>query len=236
MPRSLATGRTTVSSRSTVANRFITRNFGSGLRFSGTAGGGVVMTSLMTAPAAFTVTGWFKRTRRGVNEMLIGHNTSNAKIGFVGNNWFVRIINGGGSDSAMAAPLADGWHFFALTRDSSNIVKISVDGQASQALFSSAAQSGDWPVSRVARSEVDQNFLGDMDEVRIWAVALSDSQIADLYYRGTVPQTGLFLEYLFNEGSGTTATDTSATGNNGTISSASYISTGLPTMLRSTAS
>ena len=65
-----------------------------------------------------------------------------------------------------------------------------------------------------------------LDEPRIWKRALTATEVSDLYYngltRGSAMSTGLVGEWLFNEGSGTTALDTSGSGNNGTITGATY--------------
>lgn len=213
---------TQFKSRDAATNRFALRDMGTSLRFDGT--GEVLMDSLMTAPNQFTVATWFKKTRDGSAEFLTGNETGDtSKIGFFGGNFFIRIIDGGSSDSSISEPTDRDWHFLVVTRDADDVVRLSLDGAAQQTLFSGSAQTGDWTVRRLARSETGQRFIGNMDEFRIWALALSDSQIADMYYRNIVPTTGLFLEYLLDEGSGTTATDTSSTSNDGTISGATYV-------------
>ena len=63
---------------------------------------------------------------------------------------------------------------------------------------------------------------GIIDEPRIWNRALSATEIASMYFNNIVPRDGLVGEWLFNEGSGTTALDTSGNGNNGTITGATY--------------
>lgn len=65
-------------------------------------------------------------------------------------------------------------------------------------------------------------FNGKMDEVRFHNYALSSTEVSNLYFNNIVPRTGLVGEWLFNEGSGTTALDTSGNGNNGTITGATY--------------
>lgn len=195
---------------------------GTALRFDGT--GEVLMNAMMSAPGQFTLALWFRKTRNGTTEFLTGNATGDtSKIGFASGSFFIRIISGGSSDTSITEPKDRRWHFLVVTRDGSNVIRYSLDGAAQQVLFSGAAQSGSWTIRRLARSEIGQNFIGDMDETRVWAIALTDSQIANLYYDNIVPITGLFLEYLLDEGSGTTADDTSSTGNDGVISGATYI-------------
>lgn len=66
------------------------------------------------------------------------------------------------------------------------------------------------------------NFEGVIDEPRIWNRALTPQEVSDLYFNDIVPTDGLVAEYLFDEGSGTTALDTSGNSNNGTITGATY--------------
>jgi peptidoglycan/xylan/chitin deacetylase (PgdA/CDA1 family) len=73
------------------------------------------------------------------------------------------------------------------------------------------------------RTDGTQDLLGAIDEARIWSRALSATEVQNLYLYNDVPRNGLVAEYLFNEGSGTTATDSSGNGNNGTITGATYV-------------
>ncbi|MBN2486011.1 MAG: T9SS type A sorting domain-containing protein [Bacteroidales bacterium] len=61
-------------------------------------------------------------------------------------------------------------------------------------------------------------FKGQIDEVRFWSVSRSAAEISDnLYESLTGNETGLIGYWDFNEGSGTVATDKSATSNDGTV-------------------
>lgn len=216
------TADTQFKARTATANRLALRDMETALRFDGT--GEILMDAMMSAPNQFTIAMWFRKTRNGSTEFLTGNATGDtSKIGFASGNFFIRIISGGSSDATIVEPKDRRWHFLVVTRDASDVVRLSLDGAAQQTLFSGAAQSGSWTIRRLARSEIGQNFIGDMDEIRVWALAFSDTQIADLYYRNVVSTTGLFLEYLLDEGSGTAATDTSSTSNDGVISGATYV-------------
>ena len=54
------------------------------------------------------------------------------------------------------------------------------------------------------------------DGLRLWQVVLTQAQVQDLYYRNIKPSTP-YLEWLFDEGSGTTAADTSGNGRSGDL-------------------
>lgn len=71
------------------------------------------------------------------------------------------------------------------------------------------------------RNNTQGVWNGIIDEPRIWNRALTATEVANMYYNNIVPRDGLVGEWLFNEGSGTTALDTA--GNNpGTITGATY--------------
>ncbi|MGE0273181.1 MAG: choice-of-anchor C family protein [Alphaproteobacteria bacterium] len=71
---------------------------------------------------------------------------------------------------------------------------------------------------------IGQDFNGEVDYLRIWNGVLSAPEIA-AHAGGAMPSdySSALLAYEFNEGSGTTAVDHSAAGNNGTVTGASYV-------------
>ena len=67
------------------------------------------------------------------------------------------------------------------------------------------------------------NWDGKIDEVQLWNTALTQSEIQQ--YMSTPPtgnEAGLIGYWNFNEGSGSTVTDLSGNGNNGTINGATW--------------
>ena len=133
------------------------------------------------------------------------------------------------------------WHHVAVTLNggstiTSNAVKMYVDGQ----LISTGSGSKLWQHGgniRIGRNGgtkfhtgdeggSGESFYGDIDEVRIWNVERTASQIADAK-DGTLngDETGLVTYYNFQENSGNTANDSQTQSNNdGTISNASWTS------------
>jgi hypothetical protein len=71
-------------------------------------------------------------------------------------------------------------------------------------------------------SGATRGFDGLIAEVRRFNTILTKSQMAHLHRSNIVPPANLISEYLLNEGSGTTAVDSSASANNGTITAATY--------------
>ena len=133
------------------------------------------------------------------------------------------------------------WHHVAVTLNggstiTTNAVKMYVDGQ----LISTGSGSKLWQHGgniRIGRNGgtkfhtgdeggSGESFYGDIDEVRIWNVERTASQIADAK-DGTLngDETGLVTYYNFQENSGNTANDSQTQSNNdGTISNASWTS------------
>lgn len=83
------------------------------------------------------------------------------------------------------------WHLAVGTFDGTN-TKVYLDG----VLQETANHSGDTPNNNTYPMYLGQygpgftTYEGDVDEVRIWNVALTQQEITDLYNDGTVPQTG----------------------------------------------
>ena len=72
-------------------------------------------------------------------------------------------------------------------------------------------------------SNYENYYNGHIDEVSLWSQALSESEIQS--YMSTSPtgsESGLVGYWNFNEGSGSTLTDQTSNGNNGTISGATW--------------
>ncbi len=76
----------------------------------------------------------------------------------------------------------------------------------------------DYGSSSVGRgATADRWFDGDIDELRIWNRALSDTEIAELCPVAPPVDEGLELHWTFEDSSGTTILDMSGNGRNGTI-------------------
>lgn len=72
-------------------------------------------------------------------------------------------------------------------------------------------------------------FDGNIDEVSLWNVSLTQSQIQDMMCNGLVgSESGLMGYWKFNEGTGTTTSDYSGNGNNGTLIGPPTWSTDVP--------
>src|SRR5690606_3008108 len=70
-----------------------------------------------------------------------------------------------------------------------------------------------------------QAFRGSIDNVRVYNSALTPAQVKSVYYNENhLINSSLKGYWKFNEGSGTSATDSSGNSNTGTITGASYSS------------
>lgn len=162
-------------------------------------------------------------TQSGANIILIrGSSSSNTNYISMDNN---NLINFGIHDSIgwshpnSSAITSGVWHHVAMTY-ATGVAQIGyVDGVqvANVSMVGRDTLSGPTtPLYIGSLYDGTTAFGGNIDDVRIWNVALSASQIANLYYN-VIPRSGLVGEWLFSEGSGTTANDTSGNSNTGTI-------------------
>ena len=185
---------------------------------------------------AFTFSLWVKPgTFSGNDNFILGDVNSNAhflrtksatKIHLKISGTQVSFTESGGNDVVLNT-----WQHLMITRDASNNVKAFRNGAS---FGSTGTLSGNFEVNAIGEvySVGTFNFLGSIDEVGIWTSDQS-ANISSIYNSGvpnnlndlSTPPTAW---YRFEEGSGTTATDSGTGGNNGTISGATY-STDVPT-------
>jgi hypothetical protein len=123
------------------------------------------------------------------------------------------------------------WYHLAFVY-SGGTVTCYVNGTSLGSVSASMGTSTGYPLSIGATdySTYFQEFwTGSIDEVRIWNTALSATTInANKYKTVPVNSSNLVAYYRFDEESGTTATDFSSTGNNGTVHSGSQYTTSTP--------
>lgn len=73
-----------------------------------------------------------------------------------------------------------------------------------------------------AQNPATESFNGYFDETAIGTGLLTEQQAYDIFTKSTYPTNSLWSLLKYDEGSGTTATDSSGNGNNGTITDATY--------------
>jgi hypothetical protein len=107
-----------------------------------------------------------------------------------------------------------GWHHFAAVfDDGSNSLKLYVDGAEAASLSTTASVNysglgSNTVIGRHGNLGTTTDFTGVVDDVRVYIHPLSAKEVGELY--------GLVGHWKLTETSGTTATDASSQGNNGT--------------------
>jgi hypothetical protein len=117
---------------------------------------------------------------------------------------------------------ADGqWHFVAHVIGSSvGGQKLYVDGEL-KASGTKSSSDFDWQTTLNIGFSQDASpnyFNGTIDEVRVWSVARSQSEVQhDMTSSLAGNESGLLMYWRFNDGSGTSATDATVNGHSGTL-------------------
>lgn len=217
------------------------RPFGTSLGLLGTGNGSVSVgnTTAFHASIATTVTvaGWIKPlTRRGTifnkragsggsyRRFALEHTTTTSPVRF-----YVENTTGTGTGAIATAPDATAtptgaWTHVAGTYNGS-FVGLYINGvKVAQTALTGAIRQDNNQVTIGSFASGSTIFGGLLDELSVWTVALSDTQIAMLYDHGIFPPTGLLARYDMDEGTGTTLTDRTGNGYNGTINGGTWSS------------
>ena len=201
-------------------------------------------------PGYFTVMFWFKRTadnsgnsNHGINNIMYSKGSDgdndNIEIGSEGNNLEIYLDSGAGDDRlTYDAGLSNNiWYHATVTydKDQSNETTLYIDGSA-VANWSDASskldQSTGSPVTIGDTDHISAPFTGLIDEVAVWTITLTSSQVSAIYNSGngisdvtTSYSSSLELYIKFeqnlNDDSGNSHNG-SFSGSSGTNSSATY--------------
>lgn len=228
MARVQASGRVAVSGRVAASGRYTPRTTPYALDFN-QATSRVDLGTDFVGVGDITVTcRMFVRSLGGGN---VGRLLNNVKfvISTAGSN-IIRVFSDGSTaaTSATNAYQFNRWYFLSITRTSAGVTNIYINN----ALTGSANQSGGTPSSaglenlsignRVAG---DRGYDGILSNLRIFNRILTATELTDVYLAMSPPSdaaTSQLAYYALTEGSGSTASDTSGNGRNGTISNATY--------------
>jgi hypothetical protein len=116
---------------------------------------------------------------------------------------------------------ANTWHHLAVTmKESTRQVTIYIDGvQKAQGTLSGDSSVGNTKPVRFGRNggTGDYYWEGKLDDIRIWNVTRTASEIAANYDTLSGSTTSLVGRWRFDEGSGTTAADSTSPGQNATL-------------------
>ncbi|MFZ4621461.1 MAG: LamG-like jellyroll fold domain-containing protein, partial [Bacteroidota bacterium] len=211
---------------------------GNGLTFSGTSKFVDIASNAALTSSSFTVEMWLKIGATWSWSAVIDKGRN------IGSNWYILTTNSGNGDVQGALfGMAGGaelgyqwgdanWHHIAATFDGVN-QKFYVDG----VLRSSTTGVVYSPTNSTIRIGGRQDttvfslnpFNGNIDEVRLWNTARTQSEIQQSYSSLSGNESGLVSYFRFDESSGTTAFDATGNGRNGTLVN------GLPRSIPSTA-
>ncbi|MBF0192256.1 MAG: PD40 domain-containing protein [Magnetococcales bacterium] len=171
----------------------------------------------ITGTSARTIETWIKTTTLDRAFLYWGSASSGAKwLMRTESNGSLRVEISGGSLSGTTSISDGNWHHVAVTFENDgtpNITdcKLYVDGvqetsfYAKNSLAINTASSSD---VLIGKDNFSRYFTGQLDELRIWSVARTATEIADYKNRtldGT--ETGLAVYYKFDEGYGSVLED-----------------------------
>lgn len=215
-----------IKGRTISGDRIKVRDFGTALSFNGTSAR-VDGTPLKNVPSGATVAMWFKVfTPVSASAQQLLNNSSNSSdrlsMGISTDGSLRGCYFNGTTTPSSSSPAGilkpNQWYFAVLTFDGTT-ARLYLNSILQVGGLSPATTSGS--TFNLASRGAANFFNGLIDSVRAWNRILSVDEINSLYYKGTVPLTPE-IEWLFNEGSGSTALDSSGNGFNGTIQNATY--------------
>jgi hypothetical protein len=186
-------------------------------------------TSLLNNLSQFTMYGWISPENYGSDIGFFGQNDC-IEFGFYDANTIIGWTNYGGFVSWVfndATFSLNTMHHIVLVGSGYDL-KIYVDGDLKATGGSSTSNYStstyDFNIGGGGIWDASGNwFNGSIDEVAIWNIALDSTQIqANLYSELSGSENGLISYWNFNEGSGTTLTDQTSNGNDGTIYGATW--------------
>ena len=187
----------------------------------------------------FTVSAWIKRDASKLQQIV-----AQEKSGVTGNQWRLYLTadnklgftmsNGSGTSGGLPIETtdtipADTWTHVAVTKDG-NVYTLYINGfkEASKVTSAVLTQSSN-PVNMLIGARWNSSgtsaqdfFDGMIDEAAIYDMALSQSQMQELY--NLYATTLLIREYKLDESSGTTASDSCGNYNGTTSGSVSWVS------------
>ncbi len=140
----------------------------------------------------------------------------------------VQVYYNSVASSSTAAVITGAWNHVAVVRQGANI-KIYINGVLSldetKAAWAANLSSGeDFRIGNLTNNSVTQgHWSGMIDEVRVWNVARTGAEILSNFDNIIDPASPNLVGYWrFNEGTGTTTADLSASANDGTLSGCTW--------------
>ena len=169
---------------------FVSSEIGASLSCSGVSQGGVTASTNPVASLPITVSAWFKTSNTSSDMYIIDGDDSSDRIAIYRNAGGSLVAFAGGSRtfSTSSSVIADGnWHHVVAIYTSSGITGY-FDGE--QAASGSAATTSLSGLRIGGRYSSTSNWDGELQNIRTYDRALSDSEILQLY---TNPWSGLSI-------------------------------------------
>jgi Concanavalin A-like lectin/glucanases superfamily/Secretion system C-terminal sorting domain/F5/8 type C domain len=173
-----------------------------------TAGVNIPDNNAMEPTTAFTYEAWFKGPANRANYRQIltkGGSPANYAItmGFdiTNGNFVASSVIGGTLKSTSTTPLDDNnWHHAALTYNGS-VLTLYIDGNIESTVAATGAVITNGNILKIANFDNDATpFAGSIDEVRIWNIARTQTEIQDKLDEVLIGnEAGLIAYYNFND-------------------------------------
>lgn len=230
--RTVDEARTLAGTRTVAGTRFKIRDFGTCLFINGSGLVSIPITPIPIGSATRTLSIWYKPLAFSFTRYVIsyGANSSLQEFSIMDDNGTLKFDRNGGSIDTGQAITKNKWNLLGAKYNGTNLV-IGINGVWVTSTAIALNTSNSNPLSLGRRAFFGSGTItGFIDEFMCWNdYALSDDEWLDYYRAGIVPSPGsLVSQILLNEGSGTTATDSSPESNNGTISTGTYNSNEAP--------
>jgi len=223
--------------RTTAAQRQVVRDFGTCLNFSTSGGTNEVIKTGITGVnyTEFSVSIWLKPFRQTGNSGYCDfwgiEGASASKLVLESNSTFPNVfiisgLAGGDSISTSKNMVSDGlWHNLVYTASKSgNSAVLYLDGVSIGTSVWNPASENITNFTVANRTATDaREASGFYDEAILFSRSLTAAEVTGIYYGTSIPAERI-LYWKLDEGSGTSATDSSGNSNTGTITGATYSS------------
>lgn len=235
-----------MDARSAAGNRQLVRDFGTCLNFISASSHNVSITQTSGLPifsqSGYSVSVWFNRRNMssancaiyaegnsGSNNQGFVLGTSNAVATFKPRVFVRNDANVAQLSSVLGNTVLENgkWYNFVWT-DNNGVCALYVNGVLDTQNFN-YTPTGSYTLNRssigaLIRSVSVDYFEGKIDEVAVYNRVLSATEASDIYQKGIYPTTNNKGFWRLDEGSGSSATDSSGNNNTGTITGATYSS------------
>ena len=203
------------------------------LEFNGTSDYVNIPSSTTTQNlSSYTFTAWINGSSLSTNynPIFFKQSGSAADIEIYGGNGGVTYAhnrsNGGSFQFhyGNALPINQ-WVHFAVTYTAGGNLQTYINGVLDETVAFVTPLTNTYPLNLGRVTTFTTDYLnGNMDEVSVWSRVLSAAEISAMFSDGGLPadQTSLVAYYDFDDGTGTTLTDSSPNGNDGSLIGAQW--------------